>query len=75
MSFAGGADAFNAADLLRSGMTTVTVCSDLLKTGGYLRMGQYLEELNKALDDVGARDLIDFVAKTAVSDVSFHDFS
>jgi len=74
LSFAGGADAFNAADLLRSGMTTVTVCSDLLKTGGYLRMGQYVEELDKALDDAGAQDIADFIVKTAVTDASFDDF-
>jgi len=74
LSFAGGADAFNSADLLRSGLTSVTVCSDLLKTGGYLRLPQYLEELDAALDRVGASDLADFTAKTAVSDPGFADF-
>jgi len=48
------------ADLLRSGMTTITVCSDLLKTGGYLRMPQYLEELNLALDKAEANNLDEF---------------
>jgi putative selenate reductase len=43
LSFAGGADAFNVSDLLRCGVKTITVCSDLLKTGGYLRMPQYIE--------------------------------
>ncbi len=66
LSFAGGADAFNVADLLRSGMKTVTVCSDLLKTGGYLRMKQYMEQLDAALDDVGAADMPDFIAKSAI---------
>ncbi len=75
LSFAGGADAFNSADLLGSGLKTITVCSDLLKTGGYLRMGQYLEELDSALDKVGAKDITDFIAKTAVADPSFDDFS
>jgi putative selenate reductase len=60
LSYAGGADAFNGADLLRSGMTTITVCSDLLKTGGYLRMPQYLEELNLALDKAEANNLDEF---------------
>lgn len=75
LSFAGGADAFNAADLLRSGLRSVTVCSDLLKTGGYLRMGQYLEELDRALDDAGANDLTDLTARTAVADPGFADFA
>ena len=66
MSFAGGADAFNVSDLLRSGMTTITVCSDLLKTGGYLRMPQYIEELERHLDAARATSLPDFVGRTAV---------
>jgi len=74
LSFAGGADAFNATDLFRSGMTTVTVCSDLLKTGGYLRLPQYIEELDKALDKAGATNLTDLTAKTAVADTGFGDF-
>jgi len=43
MSFSAGADCFNAADLLAAGMQTITVCSDLLKTGGYMRLLQYIE--------------------------------
>ena len=66
ISFAGGADCFNVADLLRSGVKTVTVCSDLLKSGGYMRMLQYLEGLDAAMDQVGALDLPDFVCKAAV---------
>jgi len=42
MSFSAGASCHNAADLLRSGMQTITVCSDLLKTGGYLRLLDYI---------------------------------
>ncbi|MCB2224033.1 MAG: putative selenate reductase subunit YgfK [Actinobacteria bacterium] len=65
LSFAGGADCFNVADLLRSGLTTVTVCSDLLKSGGYLRMLQYFEELDSAMDAVGATGLEDYTVKSA----------
>jgi NADPH-dependent glutamate synthase beta subunit-like oxidoreductase len=75
LSFAGGADAFNVADLLRSGMATITVCSDLLKTGGYLRMPQYIEELNKALDAAEAKDLPDFIARTAVAQPNMDEFA
>ncbi len=75
LSFAGGADAFNSPDLLRLGLTTITVCSDLLKTGGYLRMSQYLERLDAALEELGANDLVDFAAKTAIVDPEFADFS
>jgi putative selenate reductase len=75
LSFAGGADAFNSAQVLRSGLTTVTVCSDLLKTGGYLRLTQYLEELDAALVAADAADIDDFAIKAAVGDPGFSDFS
>ena len=65
ISFAGGADAFNVANLLASGMRTVTVSSDLLKSGGYLRMLQYPEQVDAAFDAVGAADIDDFVRRTA----------
>ena len=75
LSFAGGADCFNVADLLAGGMKTVTVCSDLLKTGGYLRMLQYMENLDAAMDEAGAVDLTDFIARTAISREGFDEFA
>jgi NADPH-dependent glutamate synthase beta subunit-like oxidoreductase len=65
ISFAGGADCFNVADLMSSGVKTITVCSDLLKSGGYMRMLQYLETLDQAMDAAAALDLPDFVCKSA----------
>ena len=67
ISFAGGADCFNVADLLRSGMASVTVCSDLLKSGGYMRMLQYFESVEAGMSEVGASDLRDFICKTAAA--------
>ena len=43
----------------------MTVCSDLLKTGGYLRMLQYPENLEAAFDGVGAEDTADLIRRTA----------
>lgn len=42
MSFSAGVDAFNLPDVLACGLAPVTVCSDLLKPGGYGRLSQYL---------------------------------
>ncbi len=67
LSFAGGADAFNVPDLLASGLRTITVCSDLLKTGGYLRLLQYPREVDAAFDAVGATGIDDFVRRRAVA--------
>ncbi len=45
ISFAGGVDASNVARVLSCGLSPVTVCSDLLRPGGYLRLRQYLEAM------------------------------
>ncbi len=73
MSYAGGADAFNMADLLAAGMKTVTVCTDILKSGGYLRMKQYMENTASAMAEVGAKDLDDFVVRRAAASDGFGD--
>jgi putative selenate reductase len=45
ISFSGGANAVNTGHLYRCGLSPVTVCTDLLKPGGYGRLNQYLEQL------------------------------
>lgn len=45
ISFSGGADAFNFSDLVSCNLAPVTVCSDLLRPGGYSRLPQYLVNL------------------------------
>jgi putative selenate reductase len=61
MSFSAGADCFNAAELLACGMQTITVCSDLLKSGGYLRLLQYIEETAKAFAASKANTIDEFI--------------
>ena len=65
ISFAGGANAFNAPDLIAAGMSTVTTCSDLLGPGGYLRLLQYIDHTAKAMEELGARDIGQFACLTA----------
>ncbi|MDP2237239.1 MAG: putative selenate reductase subunit YgfK [Bacteroidales bacterium] len=57
LSFSGGADAFNVSDLLACGFKTITVCSDLLKPGGYTRLNQYFEQLKTAFLLSGAKNI------------------
>lgn len=45
-SFSAGADCFNINDIINCGLKPVTVCSDLLKPGGYGRLHQYIENLS-----------------------------
>lgn len=65
MSFAGGADAFNAASLLKCGMTTITTCSDLLRPGSYSRLLQYIEHTVAAMDAAGVSNLREFSGTVA----------
>jgi putative selenate reductase len=63
ISFCAGADCFNLADILACNLMPVTVCSDLLKPGGYGRLGQYLEAIGQAMQSAGAATLSDFIGR------------
>ncbi len=65
ISFCGGADAFNVADLAAAGLLPVTACSDLLRPGGVARLAQYAAELGRAMDAAGAADLPAFAVARA----------
>jgi putative selenate reductase len=45
ISFSAGVDCFNISQVLSCGLKPATVCSDLLKPGGYGRLWQYLDNL------------------------------
>ncbi len=49
ISFSAGADCFNIHEIIGCDLKPVTVCSDLLKPGGYGRLSQYLENLGKEM--------------------------
>ena len=65
LSFSAGADAFNISKLISCGFRTVTVCSDLLKPGGYMRLNQFFEELNKSLLSKGAEGIDDYITMSS----------
>ena len=49
ISYCGGVSAFNAADLIKAGLGPLTVATDILKPGGYLRLAQIAREATAAL--------------------------
>jgi len=51
ISFCAGVDAFNISAIVQAGLSPVTVCSDLLKPGGYGRLHQYIDALNQLKGD------------------------
>ena len=63
ISFSAGVDSRNFPDCVALGLVPVTVCSDLLRPGGYARLPRYLSRLEEKMRTLGVSELRDFVAK------------
>lgn len=64
ISFSAGIDKDNFADAVALGLKPVTVCSDLLRPGGYGRMHHYFTELARRMTAVSAVTLDELVVRT-----------
>ena len=60
ISFSAGIDRDNYPDAVALGLAPVTVCTDLLKPGGYSRMQAYGFELARRMEAAGARTVSEF---------------
>jgi len=63
ISFSAGIDKNNFADAVALGLTPITVCSDLLKVGGYSRSSAYFKELNSRMDKLGVSEIDSYILK------------
>jgi putative selenate reductase len=63
ISFSAGIDAANFAATVALGLKPVTVCTNLLQSGGYRNGWHYLGNLVRHMDEVGAADIDTFVLK------------
>jgi len=61
ISFSAGIDQKNFPDAVALGLVPVTVCSDLLKKGGYGRATGYFMELGKRMKALGAKDVPGYI--------------
>jgi putative selenate reductase len=68
ISLSGGGDAFNVVPVLKAGIKPITVCSDLLKPGGYGRMKQYINILTDEMKKVNANSLDELIIAEAKSE-------
>ena len=78
ISFSGGADAFNISDIINCGLSPATVCSDLLKPGGYSRLQQYIQALEKSEKTESSFDFLEKYIENLKTDKTyqkkgFHD--
>jgi putative selenate reductase len=65
ISFSAGVDNRNFPDCVALGFVPVTVCSDLLRPGGYGRLPRYLDNLEERMRALGVRTVGDYVVKAA----------
>jgi len=63
ISFSAGIDARNFPDGVALGLVPVTVCTDLLKPGGYGRARGYFRQLLRRMDGVQAADIENFILR------------
>ena len=63
ISFSAGIDRRNFADAVAIGLVPVTVCSDLLKPGGYARARGYFDVLRARMAGVGATSVDGYVLR------------
>jgi putative selenate reductase len=73
ISFSAGIDRQNFPDAVSLGLKPVTVCTDLLRPGGYGRLAGYFDELTHRMSAVDAKTIDDFVLRArgyAGTDVS-----
>ena len=69
ISFSAGVDAFNIADTLKCNVKPITVCSDLLKPGGYSRLHQYFDELNKVFISANANNIDNLIINNSYNNI------
>lgn len=65
ISFSAGIAKHNFVDAVCCNMKPITVCTDLLKTGGYTRLYDYLKNLKTAMEEMDCNNLKQFLIKIA----------
>jgi len=65
ISFSAGIDRQNFASAVACGFVPISVCTDLLRPGGYARLWGYLQALRSAMKTSGASNVNDFILTVA----------
>ncbi len=72
ITFSAGIDQKNFADTVACGIAPVTVCTDLLRPGGYARLPKYLNQLAADMNKLSATNIDEYVLKRC-DDAAFTD--
>lgn len=73
ISFCAGIDCFNVKDVLSAGLSPLTVCSDILKPGGYARIKQYIDHIHNIEfpTNQGSLERLDSYASDVIRDKAY----
>ena len=61
-TFSAGVDRQNFANMVACGFRPISVCTDLLRPGGYGRLPGYLTDLSSQMKKIGAKNVDEFIA-------------
>ncbi len=64
LTFSAGVDRMNFVGLVAAGFKPITVCTDLLRPGGYGRLPPYLADLSSTMKKLGAGTIDELILKT-----------
>lgn len=73
ISFSAGVDYRNILRVLSCGLSPVTVCSDILKPGGYGRLHQYIRDIGAGFESAGCDSPDTFIRASAGTQDSVQD--
>jgi putative selenate reductase len=73
ISYSGGANNHNIQEILQAGISPITLVTDLLKPGGYLRLSQIAETAEKSYLKHRRNDKIDLSVLKTVAEVSLSE--
>ncbi len=71
ISFCAGADCFNISDILNCGLQPITICSDILKPGGYGRLIQYIENIRENKTVTNKLEFLNKYADEVISEKAY----
>lgn len=78
MAFSGGADSLNIKSILETGIQPITVCTTLLKPGGYARLNQIAmtseKKLNTEYQNIDAEKLKELLEKVLSDERNHKDY-
>ncbi|MFQ6605251.1 MAG: putative selenate reductase subunit YgfK [Fidelibacterota bacterium] len=61
ISFSAGMDAFNVSDVLAANIKPITICTDILKPGGYTRFAQYFDEIEARFREKNVTSIAEYI--------------